>query len=494
VTEEEAMDEATVVSKALTSSAVVALRGIAIRAVGLGSTLILAGLLSPDDYGVAAVGFSIILFTGFLADGGLGAGLVRRDEPPTVAELRAVLGIQLLLTSTVVACTAVVAALVGGVAVVVAVMVASVLATALQAPGAIVLERRLEYTRRVLVEVCETLTFAGVSVALVVGGAGVWGIALGMVARGLTGSTLMVIVSPVRVLRPSLRLRTVRAVLGFGLKFQGIAALNLLRDQGINALVLGYGGVAALGLWSLAWRILQIPYVIYESLWRVSFPAMSRLRATGHATAAQLGRIMNMVMLVSGPVLVALGAASGDLLATLFGSEWSRGSVVLLPLCVGLLLNGPLSVALAAFLYAQGRTRTMFVASVVHTAAWLTCIVALYPFVGLVAVGLGALLGAVADAIVMNRDARRLVGISCLRLQAWPFLWGTAVMLAGYCLARQFTDSLWELGVGGLASAIVFTLGFAALQPAAIQDSGTTVRRLLRRAASSPDEAKTTRS
>ena len=64
-----------------------------VRAVG---TLILARLLTPYDFGVIAFGATLVVFANFLADGGIGAGLVRRIKPPERRELRALLGFQLV--------------------------------------------------------------------------------------------------------------------------------------------------------------------------------------------------------------------------------------------------------------------------------------------------------------------------------------------------------------------------------------------------------------
>ena len=65
--------------------------------VGFVASLVFARLLSPADFGVVAIGSTALLLGNALADGGLGAGLVRRPKPPTRAELRTMNGIQLTL-------------------------------------------------------------------------------------------------------------------------------------------------------------------------------------------------------------------------------------------------------------------------------------------------------------------------------------------------------------------------------------------------------------
>ena len=65
--------------------------------IGFFAALVLARLLTPRDFGVVAIGSTVTLIAGALADGGLGAGMIRRPQPPTRTELRTLNGIQLAL-------------------------------------------------------------------------------------------------------------------------------------------------------------------------------------------------------------------------------------------------------------------------------------------------------------------------------------------------------------------------------------------------------------
>ena len=59
--------------------------------------LVTARLLTPYDFGLVALGATVLAFGDFLDDGGVGPALIRRPEPPTKAELRALLAFQLAL-------------------------------------------------------------------------------------------------------------------------------------------------------------------------------------------------------------------------------------------------------------------------------------------------------------------------------------------------------------------------------------------------------------
>lgn len=70
------------------------LRGSGIRLVGLLGTVITARLLTPYDFGLVAVGTTVFAFGSSLDDGGVGTALIRRPEPPTKSELRAMVAFQ----------------------------------------------------------------------------------------------------------------------------------------------------------------------------------------------------------------------------------------------------------------------------------------------------------------------------------------------------------------------------------------------------------------
>src|SRR5687768_10122515 len=66
--------------------------------VGFAGNIVLARMLVPADFGLIAIGATLMVFATTLSDGGLGSGLIRRPESPTRAELRSVLALQLSLT------------------------------------------------------------------------------------------------------------------------------------------------------------------------------------------------------------------------------------------------------------------------------------------------------------------------------------------------------------------------------------------------------------
>jgi len=467
--EEQVLPVSEIRSRAVTGSTVVVLRGVVVRLISFAGSLILARMLTPSDFGLVAVGFTLVAFASFLADGGLGAALIRRPEAPTRLELESLLGFQIALTLIMVGITAAVAPIFGRAGIVTLVMVAALPIVTLQAPGSILLERRLRYERRVLVELTESVAYTGTAIVAVALGAGVWGLAGATIARAVVGAVAMNVVTPVRVLRPRLRFRDVRQLLGFGARYQAVGVVNLLRDQGLNLGVAAIGGLSALGLWNVAYRVMQVPFVVFEALWRVSFPAMARLIALGQDARPAVRQILRVATVANGFVLVGLAGASPFLLGTLFGEPWQAASAVLAPACAGMLLSGPVSVAAAGYLYAIGDSRTMLRAVLLHTIAWLGLALPLLPVLGVAAIGYGWLASGVVEALVLGHALHKVSGVGTI-----PIVWRstlTALVAAagGMLLATSLPAGLFGAVAGGTLAEVLFLLGVLVLDRAPLR-------------------------
>ena len=94
-----------------------------------------------------------------------------------------------------------------------------------------------------------------------------------------------------------------RGILKFGAQFQAVQVTNLARDQAINIGTGAIGGVAMLGLWSLASRVMQVPFLLFTTLWRVTFPAMSRLVALGEKPRPVIERTARLGAFATGLIL-----------------------------------------------------------------------------------------------------------------------------------------------------------------------------------------------
>lgn len=473
-------DAATVRSRALRGVVLVTGRGVTIRVLGFLANIGLARMLTPHDFGLVALGATLVAFATVAADGGLGAGLIRGPREPERADLEGVVAVQLFGSLTLVAAAFAVGWWLGTAGRVVALMVASLPPLAFRNPGAIALERHLEYRPLVVVEIGETVAYFAWALITVALGAGVWGLASAVVARSLVGTVLMNRVAPVGWVVPRLHWRRTRENLGFGVRFQSINVVNLIRDQGLNIGVAAVAGVATLGLWSFTYRVLQIPFMLFESLRRVSYPGMARLIALGEDPAPVIERAIGLSAMLAGTVLVGLVASAPDLIPTIFGARW-RGAVPVLPWSgLGIVLSGPISVGALGYLLAGGGERAALRAVILHTIVALAVSLALLDPLGVSAVGIGGLASAVVDATVLGSATRRMTGARILRPMAAPLVVAATTGGAGYEIAARMAHGPWRGVAVGLVGELAFLTLTALLAPALFADARRLAVRALR--------------
>lgn len=457
--EDEALSDSELKRRAKAGVFLVSTRGLVILMLGFAGNVVVARLLSPHDFGVVAIGMSFVLLAGLVSDGGLGAGLIRRGEPPSDEELGALSALQLAMTLAMTAVAVALAVPFGRIAWVTAIMVGSMPFVALQFPGRILLERALLYRRLVAVEMTQVLCFQGWAVGTVAAGFGVWGLATATVVRALTGTVMMAFVCPAGRVRPRPEFRLVKPLVGFGLRFQAVNVTWLLRDQTLNLCIATLGGVAQLGLWTLARRLMEMPYLLLHSLWQVSFPTMSRLSADKERSTRLVQQALGIASVGMGLVLTALAGSAPGLVPGLFGTQWRDAAVVLPGACLGLAVGGAVSVATQGYLYAIGDVQAVLRATLLQAVTWLAVTLPLLAPLGVVSVGLGWVLSAAVEALVLGRATTRRIPVRLFRPLLAPVLVGVCSSSPGWAVSARGGGTLWSGIAGGACAALLFTAG-----------------------------------
>lgn len=463
-------------------SLLVGVRSVLIQIVALAGTIVIARHLSPRDLGVLAVGFTIASFASVMADGGLAAGLIRGARPPSARDLRVALGLQLAAMAAFLAVAAIAVSPFAGIRAVTFLILIALPLTAVQTPAKVILERDLDYRRVAIIEVSEYAVYYAWAAGAVLMGYGVWGVASASIVRALAASTLALVLVPSARTLPAWSWQESRGLLRFGVGFQAVNVTNLLRDQAINIATAALAGTSALGIWTLASRMLQAPTLLFSTLWRVSYPAMSKFLAIGKEPRELLERASGLTALVTGAMLSTVAAVVPALVPTLFGTAWQDAAWVVLPACLALMIGGPVSVAAAGYLYAIGDTKSVLRSAILHTIAWLGVALLLLPVLGAPGVGLAWIAGSIVDAVVLGRAAHRACGARLFRSLRVPLLVAVPSSLAGWILARVVPPSL---GIAAAAGVLALSLYSAGVWVAAKQGASSTpiadLRALLRR-------------
>lgn len=169
--------------------------------------------------------------------------------------------------------------------------------------------------------------------------------------------------------------RQIFSILAFALPLQLAALAAFAATKWGNLVVAMMFGPAAMGLFSLAYNLAQIPADnVGEALADVLLPSFARL-APGLRQQA-LARAMPLVALLVFPLAVGLGVEARPLVATFFNPRWQPMAPLLMFLAV-LGVVYPMGSAVLAYLKASARPRAVLFFHGTHMALLLLFIVSL---------------------------------------------------------------------------------------------------------------------
>ena len=465
--------------RAATGAAVLGARGLVVYALGIVANLVLASLLVPRDFGLFAVGTVFVVIGTYLAQGGFAAALIRRERPATRGELEAVLGAQLALTTAIALSVCALAAPFGRDGFVVATMAGALPFVVLRTPSIVVLERSLRYRTIAGADLAEALAYYAWAVGTVAAGLGVWGLASGVVVRAIVGSVTVTVRGPVGFIRPRWSWPAVRPLVGFGARFQAAEALYVAREQGLNIVVGAVAGLGVLGVWNLAWRVMQVPNLLFLTVGRVAFPAAGRLLDAQQDVRPAIERGAAVLAAITGFVTAGLVGASVALPA-IVGDDWADVPEVILWSCVGLVVASPIAVATRGYLFAVDDAGTIARGLLLSAVAWFGFCAALLPDVGPAAVGMGWVVAGVLNAIVLWRRTTELTGAAIARHLWGPTVAALLATVGAWLVAQEASDPLLGGAIGLLAGELTMLACLLVLGRSALREAGELMRQAWR--------------
>jgi O-antigen/teichoic acid export membrane protein len=452
--------------------------------------LALARLLTPHDFGVVAVGSTVILIASAFAEGGLGAGLIRRPEPPLPSELRTLTGIQLGVLTLAAALIALIVAPLGTIGAVTALMVFAMPITGLQGAGRVALARSLHLRSIVMVDTVGLTTFYAWAISMVAfADLGVWGLASAGIARAVASTLAMAVVPAGKLYRPSLeRLREFREIIAFGIRFQAGWIVATLRDQGLNGTTALVGSVTTLGLWSLGQRLMQVPLLLQESIGRVAFPTVAHVLSSGEEVKPLIERTARLSGACFALLLSIFVAVAPAFIPLLFGEKWSDVAVVFPGACLALLVSGTAVNPAVNYLWAAGRPELVLRAAILYATVVIALSALLLPVLDLMAIGVSLAAGAVAESLYIARVQRRLLGSTLLPALPAPVAAAAFGATVGWLVSSSDLPPALAGVAGGLIAAAVTAAALALVSRPALLDLSYVARKSLRHALGAPSE------
>jgi O-antigen/teichoic acid export membrane protein len=305
--------------------------------------VILARLLTPAEYGLAAM---VLVFSSLVlifADLALGAALVQRRElseadRSTVFWTSVAAGTGFMLLG--IALSWPLAAFYGEPEVqpLFAALSVSFLVTALGTAHSALLNRDMRFKSLELRMMAGTVAGGAVGIAVAFAGHGAWAIIAQQLAIAFVSTTLLWAFSPWRP-RLTFSLRSLRSLGGFSGNVFGTRVLFYLNRKLDHMLIGRFLGASALGAYAVAYNVMLMPLSrIAQPVVEVLFPAMSQIQDDRPRMARMWLRANRLIGAISIPAMVGLILVAPEFVATLFGERWESATPVIQILAwVGLL-------------------------------------------------------------------------------------------------------------------------------------------------------------
>lgn len=293
------------------------------------STMILAAILTPADFGLVAISTFVIALGRVVVDLGLGKTVIQRQTH--IHESASVgLWVSMLISAGLYAILWITAprlALAYDTTQVVGVIRVSAIALPLYAlmtiPKAL-LQRDMQFSHLFWVNISFLIVQAIMSVILAFLGSGYWSMIWGQLI-GLGASVVLAwrlgnwrpsITSDWSLLRPMLGFSVWVMLSGFQ------NWLNLYADNAIAGLFLG---VRSLGIYALGFNVATlIPTFLVASLDDVAYPTFCRLQENPREVGQALIKLQHLTAAVLFPLVLGLAATAGPLIHLLYGNKWAE--------------------------------------------------------------------------------------------------------------------------------------------------------------------------
>ena len=435
-------------ARTLTSAGWVIAWRIIVRVIGFFSTLILARLLTPEDFGLVALGLSFSTGLDAFSYFGIQDALIRektldKKMYDTAATLNVVRGI-------------VTAGLIAGIAYpaaayldeprlveVIGALGLGVLVSTFESMGLLDFRRNLDFRTEFVLTVVPRLTGNICVIAIAAIWHSYWALIIGTLVMRSARTVLSYFMHPYR---PAFSLDAWRRIAGFSFWTWAMGVAVLVRDRSDSIIVGRLLGTADVGIFSLASEVATLPTSeLVEPLTHVLFPGFSAVRNTGGDVGDPYMRAIALAFMVTVPAGLGVSLIAKPLVLLLLGPTWIQAIPLVQIIAFAGILKVITAISTTAF-RADGIPKITFFVTCIAALLRIALVVALTARFGLVGGAIGTVM-----AVTLEEIAFLIVGFR------------------RYCIApAQLLRDTWRILLASAAMAIVLYatgLGWTQVDP-----------------------------
>ncbi|GAA5083506.1 oligosaccharide flippase family protein [Microbacterium yannicii] len=403
-----------------------------VKAGGFVTVIILARLLTPQDFGLVAVAMTIVPLVYLLAELGFGTYLVQAK----VAGRRAIgtafwyaVGAGVILTAALILCAPWLEDLFGvpGVAGVIVGISPAVMFVSLAAVPVALMRREMRFRALAIQSAVAAVLAQIVAILLALSGAGVWALVAQVgVSQAVTWIAAWI---STRWRPPAVfDWQEFRTMFSFGAKVVGINGIATVRQWAESLIITNVLGANALGQLAIAQRlILTSQEIAGAAIAPVSTVVFAQVRDDPERLKRGYDRALALAYYVITPAMTAILVTAPVLVPLLFGDQWTASVVPTQWLAVAALFT--MAAALDhGFFYGLGRP-----------GLWLVY--------GLAVDALTVLVTFLTAAYGLNAITAGFAGVAAL-----------AAVVRWVMISRMLSTSLWTVARRGLAAVVLMAV------------------------------------
>ncbi|HXW43602.1 MAG TPA: lipopolysaccharide biosynthesis protein [Streptosporangiaceae bacterium] len=427
--------------------------------------ILLARLLGPQEFGVAAVALVALLAVTSFNDLGVSLAIVRwPDDPaeiaPTVVTISVVTSVVIYIALFFSAPSFATALGASAATPVIRVLSLSVVTNGVVAVPAALLERYFRQDHKTIADWVHSLLSLGVSVGMAWAGYGAMSIAVGQVLGAVAGGLVIIKFAPLP-LRLGFNRRKARKLVRFGMPLAGSAFIAFLVGN-VDNLVAGHVlGATALGFYVLAWNLASLPVNLFSQPVRNVAPALfSRLQHDPAAMRKSFTSAATLLSAITMPICLLIAGAAVPLIHFVYGSKWTGAASALEWLGVLSAMRVLFELTYDYFVV-LAKSRVVFTVQLVYLIALVPCLIVGARAQGIRGVAIAGV--AVAGGVVLPWYLIELsrVGIRArvlLRRIWWPCCVAIAVGAIAKSAAKFIDNDFAACAVSGIIALVAIGL------------------------------------
>lgn len=354
-------------------------RTIIMQLVSLVGYFFITLFLERPEFGLFILVSAIIDILGYFSDIGLAAALVQKHEKPTLKEIRSTFTIQQILVLGIIIVLFLFSPLLKqiyhlnqyGMLLLYAFAISFFLSSLKTIPS-VLLERKLEFTKVVIPQFVEAISFNIIVVLLAWKGFGIKSFIAAVLVRSLLGTITLYLIAPWKI-GLYFSLKVLKKLLQFGVPYQLNTLLAVVKDKVmilILGIIIGSDGIALVG-WAEKWASIPLRYFLDNTV-KVAFPAFSRLQHHTEKLKRAIEASLYFLCITIFPALAGISVIANSIIELVPRLNKWQPALIALYLYTFAAAWGTISTLLTNALTAIGKIKIVFKLMVMWTIlTWL---------------------------------------------------------------------------------------------------------------------------